>query len=165
MRALGLDPGSALTGYGVVEGRGNRLYHIAHGVIRTSAALPMHKRLHKIYTEVTELFSIYHPDAVAIEKLYFKQNVSTGIAVAQARGILLLAAAQADCHVGEFSPTEMKVAVTGYGRAEKRQVQEMVKRLLNLDACPKPDDAADGLALAICQIQIGIVQQRIQTSK
>ena len=165
MRALGLDPGSAITGFGVVEGRGNRLRHIAHGAIRTSATSPVHERLNTLFERTTELFRTYQPDAVAIERLYFKQNVSTGIAVAQARGVLLLAAAKAGCHVGEFSPTEMKVAVTGYGRAEKRQLQEMIKRLLNLDEYPKPDDAADALALAICQIQTGIVQQRIKDSE
>ena len=165
MLALGLDPGSAITGFGVVEGRGNRLHHVTHGVIRTAASTPTHERLHLLYARTTELFATYHPEAVAIERLYFKQNVSTGITVAQARGVLLLAAAQAGCAVSEFSPTEMKVAVTGYGRAEKKQLQEMVKRLLNLDQCPKPDDAADALALAICQIQIGVVQSRIQNSR
>jgi crossover junction endodeoxyribonuclease RuvC len=165
VRALGLDPGSALTGYGVVDGRGNRLQHVAHGVIRTAPTEPAHERLHKLYDRTCALFTEYKPDAVAIERLYFKQNVSTGITVAQARGVLLLAAAQAGCQVSEFSPTEMKVAVTGYGRAEKKQLQEMVKRLLNLAECPKPDDAADALALAICQIQIGVVQSRIQNSK
>jgi len=164
VRALGLDPGSALTGFGVVEGRGNRLQHVTHGVIRTSATLQAHERLLKLYDQTRQLFAEYKPDAVAIERLYFKQNVTTGIAVAQARGVLLLAAAQYGCPLSEFSPTEMKVAVTGYGRAEKQQLQEMVKRLLNLDECPKPDDAADALALAICQIQIGIVQQRIKNS-
>ncbi len=154
VRALGLDPGSAITGYGVVEGRGNRLRHLAHGAIRTNSGQPAHVRLRKVYEEAVALLETYRPEAVAIEKLYFKQNVSTGISVAQARGVLLLAVAYSGCTVGEFSPTEMKVAVTGYGRAEKRQLQEMVKRLLNLDATPKPDDAADALALAICQVQI-----------
>jgi len=154
MRALGLDPGTAITGYGVVEGRGNRLRHLAHGAIRTSPTETPHERLRALYERATALIEQYQPDAIAVERLYFKQNVSTGIAVAQARGVLLLATAQAGCQFGEFSPTEMKVAVTGYGRAEKQQLQEMVRRLLNLDARPKPDDAADALALAICQIQI-----------
>jgi crossover junction endodeoxyribonuclease RuvC len=155
MRALGLDPGSAITGYGVVEGRGNRLRHIAHGVIRTSPSDTMPQRLQVLYHRTLELMQTYSPDAVAIERLFFKQNVSTGITVAQARGVLLLAAVQTSLPISEFSPTEMKVAVTGYGRADKMQLQEMVKRLLSLDAVPKPDDAADALALAICRIQIG----------
>ena len=155
MRALGLDPGSAITGYGVVEGRGNRLRHIAHGVIRTSPSDTMPQRLQVLYHGTLELMQTYSPDAVAIERLFFKQNVSTGITVAQARGVLLLAAVQTSLPISEFSPTEMKVAVTGYGRADKMQLQEMVKRLLSLDAVPKPDDAADALALAICRIQIG----------
>ncbi|HOC69243.1 MAG TPA: crossover junction endodeoxyribonuclease RuvC [Candidatus Hydrogenedentes bacterium] len=163
MLVVGFDPGSAITGYGVVEGRGSRLHHVEHGVFRTSADLPMAERLLSIHTRAFRLLESYRPDAVAIERLYFKQNVSTGINVAQARGVLLLAAAQAGCPAGEFSPTEMKTAITGYGRAEKSQLQEMVRRLLNLEDIPRPDDAADALALAICQLQIGNVQSRIQT--
>ncbi len=165
VRVLGLDPGNAITGYGVVEGRGNRLRHVAHGVIRTTAGDPPQERLRVLYEGAEALLVRYVPDAVAIEKLFFKQNVSTGISVAQARGVLLLAAAKAECHVGEFSPTEMKAAVTGYGRADKQQLQEMVKRLLSLNERPRPDDAADALALAICQIQIGMVQRRIEASQ
>ncbi len=162
MRVVGFDPGSAITGYGVVEGRGSRLYHLEHGAFRTSADVPTADRLLSLHTRALRLLESCQPDAVAIERLYFKQNVSTGISVAQARGVLLLAAAQAGCPVGEFSPTEMKTAITGYGRAEKNQLQEMVRRLLNLETVPRPDDAADALALAICQIQIGNVHARIQ---
>lgn len=165
MRVVGFDPGSALTGYGVVEGRGSRLHHLAHGVIRTRRDQPAQERLAHIHAAATALIEQYQPDAVAVERLYFKQNVTTGIQVAQARGVLLLAAAQRHCPVGEFSPTEMKNAVTGYGRADKRQLQDMVQRLLNLDAPPRPDDAADALALAICQIQTGRVQQRIESGE
>ena len=165
MLVVGFDPGSAITGYGVVEGRGSRLCHVAHGAIRTQAGLPAHERLAVIYAEARALLEKHRPDAAAIERLYFKQNVSTGISVAQARGVLLLAAAHAHCPIGEFSPTEMKTAVTGYGRADKRQLQEMIKMLLNLDAPPRPDDAADALALAICQIQTGAVQQRIRDAR
>ncbi len=160
MRVIGFDPGSAITGYGVVEGRGSRLRHIAHGVVRTASTHPMHERLLYLHEQAASLIAQHAPDAVAVERLFFKQNVTTGIQVAQARGVLLLAAAEAGCPLGEFSPTEMKSAVTGYGRAEKQQLQEMVKRLLNLDALPRPDDAADALALAICQIQTGLAQQR-----
>jgi len=161
MPVIGFDPGSAVTGFGVVERRGSRLYHLEHGTIRTTSELTMPERLRDIHDKASRLIAAYHPESVSIERLYFKQNVSTGIHVAQARGVLLLAAAQAGCPVGEFSPTEMKTAITGYGRAEKSQLQEMVKRLLNLDAIPRPDDAADALALAICQIQIGAVYARM----
>ncbi|MGI6138807.1 MAG: crossover junction endodeoxyribonuclease RuvC [Candidatus Hydrogenedentales bacterium] len=162
MLVVGFDPGSAVTGFGVVRGKGNRLSHLDHGVIRTSSSDAMPLRLRQLYTKACALIEKYQPHTVAVERIYFKQNVSTGIFVAQARGVLLLAAAQADCPVGEFSPTEMKSAVTGYGRADKAQLQEMVRRLLNLDAVPRPDDAADALALAICQIQIGKVQSRLE---
>ena len=155
MRVLGFDPGTATTGYGVVEGKGARLHHIAHGVIRTPAKDHFATRLNTIFDEATRLIDAHAPDAVAIEKLFFSQNVTTGIAVAQARGVIALAAARAGRPIGEFSPLEVKNAVVGYGKAEKRQVQEMVKILLNLDALPKPDDAADALALAICQCHAG----------
>jgi len=156
MRAIGLDPGTATTGYGVVEGKGTRLRYVAHGAIRTPAKTHFALRLRTIFEEVTALLDSYKPDVVAIEKLYFSQNVTTGIAVAQARGVIALAAAQAGLPIGEFSPLEVKNAVVGYGKAEKRQVQEMVKILLNLEAPPRPDDAADALALAICQLHAGI---------
>ena len=161
MLVVGFDPGSAVTGFGVVNGRGSRLSHIEHGVIRTPAGEVMPARLQYLHARALALIETHKPEAVAVERIYFKQNVSTGIQVAQARGVLLLAAAQAGCPVGEFSPTEMKTAVTGYGHADKAQHQEMVRRLLNLEAVPRPDDAADALALAICQIQIGTVQSRI----
>jgi len=155
MRVLGFDPGTATTGYGVVDGRGSRLSHIAHGAILTSAGLHFAQRLKLIFERSRELIALYNPDAVAIEKIYFSQNVTTGISVAQARGALAVAAALAGKPVVEFSPLEVKNAVVGYGKATKKQVQEMVKILLNLDAPPKPDDAADALALAICQIHSG----------
>ena len=162
MRVLGFDPGTATTGYGVVDGDGNRLKHVAHGVIDTPAHQFFALRLKSIHEEARRLIDTYRPDAVAIERIYFKQNVSTGISVAQARGVLALAAAQANMPIGEFSPTEAKLAVTGYGKADKRQVQEMIKILLNLDDVPRPDDAADALGLAICQVQTGIVQERFE---
>ena len=159
MRVLGFDPGTATTGYGIVEGQGNRLKHIAHGVISTPAGEHFADRLKTIYEEAARLLVLHRPDAVAIEKLYFKQNVTTGITVAQARGVLALAAVQAGLPIGEYSPTQAKLAVTGYGKADKKQVQEMIKILLNLDAIPRPDDAADALGLAICQIHAGPIQQ------
>ena len=155
MRVLGLDPGTATTGYGIVEGKGNRLTHIAHGVISTPAGDHFATRLKHIHHDCVALIALHRPDVVAIEKLYFKQNVTTGITVAQARGVLALAAAQANIPIGEYSPTQAKLAVTGYGKADKKQVQEMIKVLLNLDIQPRPDDAADALGLAICQIHAG----------
>ena len=162
MRALGFDPGTATTGYGVVDGESNRLRHVAHGTITTPANSFFADRLKTIYDEAARLIECYQPDAVAIERLYFKQNITTGIAVAQARGVLALAAAQAGKPIGEFSPTEAKSAVTGYGKADKRQVQDMIRILLNLEERPRPDDAADALGIAICQVQTGIVHQRLK---
>ena len=157
LRVLGFDPGTATTGYGVVDGSGNRLEHVSHGTIKTPAGMHFAERLKQIHDEALALLDRFEPDAVSIEKLYFKQNVTTGISVAQARGVLALAAIQREKPIGEFSPTEMKTAITGYGKAPKRQVQDMLKILLNLDAIPKPDDAADALGLAICQIHAGTV--------
>lgn len=159
MRVLGFDPGTATTGYGVVEGKGNRLTHVAHGAIRTPAHQDFGKRLKTIFEECRRLVTEYAPDAVAVEKLFFSKNVTTGISVAQARGVIVLAAVLSDLHVGEFSPLEVKSAVVGYGKAPKRQVQEMIKILLNLDTLPRPDDAADALGLAICQIHAGRFQE------
>ena len=152
MRVLGFEPGTATTGYGVVEGEGNRLHHIAHGTITTPAGEHFALRLQRIHKEARNLIAAHNPDPVAIEKLYFSKNVQTGMAVAEARGVLVLAAVERDLPIGEFSPLEVKSGVAGYGKASKRQVQEMVKILLNLDALPRPDDAADALGLAICQI-------------
>jgi len=155
MRVLGFDPGTATTGYGVVESRGSSLHHIAHGTISTPAGLALASRLKMIFEESRRLVECHAPDAVAVEKLFFSRNVRTGISVAQARGVIVLAAALSESPVAEFSPLEVKSGVVGYGKADKHQVQEMVKILLNLDAPPKPDDAADALALAICQIHAG----------
>lgn len=155
MRVLGFDPGTATTGYGVVEGKGNRLTHIAHGVISTSPKDHYAERLQQIYEQATDLITLHQPQAIAIEELFFTKNVTTGIPVAQARGVLSLAAVQSGLPIGEFNPREMKLAVAGYGKADKKQVQEMIKMLLNLDKIPKPDDAADALGIAICQIHTG----------
>ncbi len=155
MRILGFDPGTATTGYGVVESRGSRLIHVAHGVIRTPPEASFDARLRTIFETCQDLILRFEPDAAALESIFFSRNVSTAISVSQARGVIALAAALADKPVAEFSPLEVKNAVVGYGKAEKHQVQEMVKILLNLDAVPRPDDAADALALAICRIHAG----------
>lgn len=161
MIALGFDPGTATTGYGIVESQGNKLIHVAHGIIATSPDNHFAERLHQIHEEATALIQQYQPDAVAIEEIYFTKNITTGIAVSQARGVLALSAQQAGLPIGEYSPREMKSAVAGYGRADKKQIQEMVKILLNLEAAPKPDDAADALGLAICQIHAGAFKQKM----
>ena len=162
MRVIGFDPGTATTGYGVVERQGSRLHYRAHGVITTPAGMPFAERLVCIHAEVAALLEVHRPDGASIEKLYFTKNVTTGIAVAQARGVIALAIAQAGLPIGEFSPLEVKGAVVGYGKATKRQVQEMLKVLLNLDAIPKPDDAADALAVAICQLNAGAFHKAIE---
>ncbi len=155
MRVLGLDPGTATTGYGVVEQQGSRLHHVAHGIISTPPKTAFEARLATIYDETRALIAQHKPDFVGIEKIYFKQNVTTGITVAQARGVLALAAAQSSLPIRELSPVDVKKGVVGYGKATKNQVQEMVKVLLNLEAIPRPDDAADALAIAICALHAG----------
>ncbi len=165
VRVLGIDPGTATTGYGVVEGHGTRLVHVAHGAIRTAPSEAFADRLVIIHDACRELIAQHRPDAVAIEKLFFSRNVTTGIAVAQARGVIALAVAQAGLPLAEFSPLEVKSAVVGYGRAAKAQVQEMTRILLNLDERPRPDDAADALALAVCRIHAGDLGRRLPESK
>ena len=165
MRVLGVDPGTATMGYGVVEGHGSRLRHIAHGVITTPATDHFAVRLKTLFDASRSLVAEYAPDAIAIEKLFFSRNVTTGISVAQARGAIAAAMAESGLPIGEFSPLEVKSAVVGYGKAGKQQVQEMVKILLNLPDIPKPDDAADALALAICQLHAGMFQRLSATKQ
>ena len=136
-------------GWGVIRQEGNRISYLQHGAIVTSASWEMPRRLGRLFDGVTELVQGYRPEAVAVEELFFNTNVSTAITVGQARGVAILAAYQAGVEVAEYTPLQIKQAVTSYGRAEKRQVQEMVMSLLNLREIPKPDDAADGLAIAI----------------
>ena len=150
MIILGIDPGTAITGYGVLSQEGNHLRRIAFGAIRTKADLPVASRLFQIYQQLQQLIQEYHPEAVAVEELFFNKNVRTALAVGQARGVVLLAAAAANVTIAEYTPLQVKQAVVGYGRAEKIQVQEMVRVLLCLPEIPKPDDAADALAIAIC---------------
>jgi crossover junction endodeoxyribonuclease RuvC len=146
---LGIDPGTAIMGWGIVRQEGNRLRYVQHGAITTPSDWPMPRRLSRLFDGVTELLKGYRPDSVAIEELFFNTNVTTGITVGQARGVAILAAYRAGIEVAEYTPLQVKQAVTSYGRADKRQVQEMVKSLLKLPAIPRPDDAADGLAIAI----------------
>jgi crossover junction endodeoxyribonuclease RuvC len=149
VKILGIDPGTATTGFGVIEKRGSKLTFIDAGVITTSPEMSMPSRLGEIYAGLNEIITHHRPDCMAVELLYFASNVTTAITVGQARGVVLLAAAEAGLPVGEYTPLQVKQAVTGYGRADKKQIQEMVRMILGLDGIPKPDDAADGLAIAI----------------
>lgn len=147
---LGIDPGTATMGWGVVRQEGSRLRYVQHGAITTASDWEMPRRLGRLFDGVTELVRGYRPETVAIEELFFNTNTTTAITVGQARGVAILAAYNAGIEVAEYTPLQVKQAITSYGRADKRQVQEMVKALLNLREVPKPDDAADGLAIAIC---------------
>jgi crossover junction endodeoxyribonuclease RuvC len=150
IRILGIDPGLAHTGWGLIEGQSNRLYHIKHGSVSTKAHTEHAERLLTIYTEIQSLIKEFSPSFVAVEALYFAKNRSSGIPVAEARGVILLAAAASLLPARSFTPLEIKQALTGSGRASKQQVQEMVKLMLGLTAVPTPDHAADALAAAIC---------------
>jgi len=151
MLVLGIDPGTATTGYGLVRVLDSGdLQSVTYGVITTPKNTKAEERLLSIYTEIVELISLHSPDTAAVEKLFFSRNVTTALAVGQARGVVLLALAQRKIFVSEYTPMEIKQAVVGYGGAEKPQVQLMVKAILNLDDIPRPDDAADALAVAIC---------------
>ena len=152
MITLGIDPGTAILGYGVVEGD-DPPGVVAYGVLRTANDEPMNRRLVRLYEGVRDLIARYRPDVLAVEQLLFGRNVTTAIAVGQARGVVLLAGAQAGLALAEYTPAQVKEAVVGYGKAEKGQIQEMVRILLNLPSIPQPDDAADALAVAICHTQ------------
>lgn len=150
MRVIGIDPGYAIVGYGVLDYWQNQFHPVNFGAICTDAGMPFPTRLEKIYTELDNLLERFQPQAMAVEKLFFTTNQKTGIDVAQARGVILLCAQQHGVELFEYTPLQVKSSVTGYGKAEKNQVMQMVKTLLGLDAVPKPDDTADALAVAIC---------------
>jgi crossover junction endodeoxyribonuclease RuvC len=150
MRILGIDPGVATIGFGVVEAERNRQRLVKCGVITTPAHTSLSSRLEQIFRDMADLLDLFKPDAVSIEELFFNTNITTGIAVAHARGVILLACRIAGVQIFEYTPLQVKQAVTGYGKAEKKQVMDMVKRLCNLPAPPRPDDAADAVALALC---------------
>ena len=150
---LGIDPGTATTGFGLVrELSDGSLQSVEYGTITTSKDTLAHHRLAQLYHELQKIILLHHPESVAVEKLFFQRNVSTAIAVGQARGVVMLAIAEAQLDVAEYTPNEVKQAVVGYGSADKKQVQEMVRVLLSLPSIPKPDDAADALAIAITHI-------------
>ncbi|MBU0686277.1 MAG: crossover junction endodeoxyribonuclease RuvC [Candidatus Margulisbacteria bacterium] len=150
MIILGIDPGTATTGFGVIRKLKNSIEYIACGCIRTSSKLSDEKRLSIINQEFRKLIKQYKPNQVAVEKLFFGDNAKTAMVVGQARGVILLGAADSNLPLAEYTPLQVKIAITGYGRAVKSQIQQMVKVLLKLDKIPKPDDAADALAIAIC---------------
>lgn len=153
MRIIGIDPGIAIVGFGVLEKRGSQLVPIQYGSIQTEAGLPVPLRLKQIFEAMQRLLDTYKPDEMAVEKLFFNRNVTTAFTVGQARGVILLAAEQAGIAVQEYTPLQVKQAVTGYGSADKKQIQEMVRILLKLPAVPKPDDVADALGIAITHAQ------------
>jgi len=148
MVILGIDPGIATVGFGIIEAEGARLRHIRHGVITTPPG-KLAPRLAQIYNDMNDLLNAFKPDEIAVEELFFNTNITTGISVAHGRGVAILAGAQRGIPTFEYTPLQVKSAVVGYGRAEKRQVMLMVERLLKLEAMPKVDDAADALAIAI----------------
>ena len=150
MRILGIDPGYAIVGYGVLDYDHNKFTVVNYGAITTEAGTPFEKRLIEIYDDMNSLLDMFKPDCMSIERLYFTNNKTTGIDVAQARGVIVLAAQRSGVPVFEYTPLQVKQSVTGYGRAEKKQIMEMTRVMLGLKTVPKPDDTADALALAIC---------------
>ncbi|WZL71546.1 crossover junction endodeoxyribonuclease RuvC [Clostridiaceae bacterium 35-E11] len=156
MIILGIDPGIAILGYGIVEYKGNHFKTLDYGAIFTEAKESMPIRLKKIYQELGLILDKYKPDVVAIEELFFNKNTKTALVVGQARGVAVLAAAHKNIDIYEYTPLQVKQGVVGYGRADKQQVQIMTKTLLNLESVPKPDDVADALAVAICHAHSGI---------
>lgn len=152
MIVVGIDPGTARTGYGLVRETEGGLAAVAYGVVETAAGVPAAQRLQTIYHELRELLDLHRPASGAVEKLFFARNVTTALAVGQARGVALLALADAGVAISEYTPLEVKQAVAGYGRADKVQMQAMVRMLLGLAEAPRPDDAADALAVAICHL-------------
>lgn len=151
MLTLGIDPGIAILGFGLVEECGRKLKAHEHGCLRTKKEA-QGKRLHKLYNGLKEIIKDTKPDIIAVERLFFAKNQKTAISVGEAKGIILLSAAESGIEVFEYTPLEVKMAITGYGRADKKQIQSMVKSLLGLEDIPKPDDAADALAIAICHL-------------
>lgn len=150
LRIMGIDPGIAIVGFGFIDKLGSKLTPVQYGCITTEAHTDPGLRLKQVYDSAVQLLETYKPDAVAIEQLFFNRNVTTAFTVGQARGVLILAAVQRGVPVAEYTPMQVKQAIVGYGKAEKKQVQEMVRMFLKLPSIPKPDDVADALAVAVC---------------
>ncbi|MBQ6906780.1 MAG: crossover junction endodeoxyribonuclease RuvC [Clostridia bacterium] len=165
MLILGIDPGYAIVGIGVIEYTGNHFRPLEYNAITTEASMITSLRLRKIKEEINDYLEKYKPDAVAIEELFFNNNAKTAIAVAQARGVLVAEVAARGIPIYEYTPLQIKQAITGYGRADKGQMQQMVKMLLNLNAIPKPDDAADALAVAICHAHSAKINDELGTNR
>ncbi|SDE59977.1 Holliday junction endonuclease RuvC [Paenibacillus sp. UNCCL117] len=161
MRILGIDPGIAIVGFGFIDKQGHKLVPVQYGSIQTEAHTDDGLRLKQVFDALVQLIDKYKPDAVAIEKLFFNRNVTTAMTVSQARGVLMLAAVQKGLPIAEYTPLQVKQAIVGYGKAEKKQVQEMVKMFLHLSAVPKPDDVADALAVAICHAHSSALQSKL----
>jgi len=164
MLVLGLDPGLATTGYGLVDGDGQRLEMVACGAIITAPGQPIAQRLVDLFRQLNVILDSYHPDVAAVEELFFCTNARTAIMVGEGRGVALLALAEAGLDVAEYTPLQIKQATTGYGKAPKAQVQEMVRLLLNLSDIPRPDDAADALAVGICHLHSSRLNDLIRES-
>jgi len=154
MRILGIDPGTGILGFGIIEARRGKSQLVDAGVIRTPVKEDDAVRLETIFEELTDIIAAAKPEVMSVEKLFFAQNVTTAMTVAQARGVVLLAGRQADLEIFEYTPLQIKQALTGYGRADKKQIQEMVRVILELEEVPKPDDCADALAAAICHAHV-----------
>ena len=165
MVILGIDPGYAIVGIGVIKFVGNKFKTLEYNAVTTPSKMPVPERLQAIYQGVEYFINKYKPDAVAIEELFFNSNQKTAIMVAQARGVIIVAAKNKGVPLYEYTPLQIKQAVTGYGRADKKQIQNMVKMILNLNAIPKPDDAADGLAVAICHAHSSHINEKFSLNK
>ena len=161
---LGIDPGTAITGYGFVREDDGALQTVAYGTITTPSDWALPQRLVAIQRDLSDLIALHRPASAAVEQLFFSRNVRTALAVGHARGVVLLALAQAGVPISEYTPLEVKQAVTGYGRADKRQIQEMIRVLLGLPEIPKPDDAADALAVAICHVHSSQLSRLVDKS-
>ena len=165
MKILGIDPGYAIMGYGIIEKQGSSVRLLAYGSLETEKDMPMPQRLEHLYSGLAKAISEYQPDEVAIEQLYFQNNAKTAIYVGQARGVAILAAQRAGVPIYEYTPMEIKISVTGYGKADKRQVQEMVKTLLGFPGIIKPDDTSDALAAALCHSFQGDLKKSVYLMK
>lgn len=162
MIILGIDPGYAIVGYGVIDYNGYDLNTIGYGAITTEAHTRFDLRLNDIYNDCITIMDKYHPDVMSMERLYFTTNRTTGIDVAQARGVILLAAVRSGIPIAEYTPLQVKQSITGYGKAQKAQVMEMTKNILKLKAVPRPDDTADALAIAVCHAHLANAAERIR---
>ncbi|MBZ4645529.1 MAG: crossover junction endodeoxyribonuclease RuvC [Clostridia bacterium] len=162
MVILGIDPGIAIVGYGIIKYEGNKFTVIDYGAVTTAPSMSLPERLKVIYRETEGLIDTYHPDVVTVEELFFNKNVKTALTVGHGRGVAILAAANKGLNIYEYTPLQVKQSVVGYGRAEKAQVQQMVKVILSLTAVPKPDDVADALAVAVCHAHSANMNNRLR---